>query len=102
METRTIESIRSNPAYHTLERTRSTFAWTLSAIMLVIYYGFILVVAFDPTFLAQKIGGSDVMTLAFPVGIGVILSAIILTGIYVWRANSHFDALTRKIVETTR
>ena len=55
--------------------------------MLVIYYGFIFVVAFDKPLLAIKIGAT--VTLGFPIGIGVILSAIIITGLYVaagqWR-----------------
>jgi uncharacterized membrane protein (DUF485 family) len=32
-------------------------------------------------------------------GLGVIISAFVLTGIYVARANATFDELTRKIVE---
>ncbi len=42
------------------------------------------------------------MTLAFPLGLGVIVLAIVLTGVYVVRANSEFDRLTREIVGQTR
>jgi uncharacterized membrane protein (DUF485 family) len=68
--------------------------------MLVIYYGFILLVAFDKQFLAIKIGAT--ITLAFPIGLGVILSAIIITGLYVLRANNVYDPMTRAIVEDAR
>ena len=79
-----------------LVRTRSAFAWTLTIIMLLIYYGFIFVVAFAPAEMALPVSGQ--ITLGFPLGLFVIVAAIVLTGIYVWRANSEFDRLNRKIV----
>jgi uncharacterized membrane protein (DUF485 family) len=101
MDDRTIRKIQGSAAYRELERKRTAFSWTLCAIMLIIYYGFILLVAFVPSWLAQPLGNS-VITLGFPLGLGVIVSAIGLTGIYVWRANGRFDRLTREIVEATR
>jgi uncharacterized membrane protein (DUF485 family) len=100
MDDQLASRIRSNPAFTELERSRSRFAWTLAIIMLVIYYGFILLVAFAPGLMGANVGGQ--ITLGFPLGLGVILSAIILTGIYVWRANGQFDELTRRIVESAR
>jgi uncharacterized membrane protein (DUF485 family) len=88
--------ISQDPRFVTLQKKRDRFAWTLAAIVLVVYYGFILVVAFAPDVLATNIGG--VVTLGFPVGLGVIVLAIILTGVYVARANSEFDHLTSQIV----
>jgi uncharacterized membrane protein (DUF485 family) len=92
----TASRIRSNPYFVELEAKRGRFGWWLTAIMLVIYYGFILLVAFAKGFLGIKIGDS-VITIAFPIGIGVILAAILITGIYVLRANGEFDRLTRLI-----
>ena len=66
--------------------------------MLVIYFGFVLLVAFAKPFLATPIG-NGVTTIGIPLGIFVIVAAFILTGIYVRRANSEFDDLTRDIVE---
>lgn len=34
-----------------------------------------------------------------PLGLGVIIFTIVITGIYVRRANSEFDELNKKIVE---
>ena len=94
-----VHAIRSNPKYHELVSKRSKFAWTLAAIMLVIYYGFILIIAFDKEFLAQSLWTGSVTTVGIPVGVGVILSAFLLTGIYVFRANAEFDRLTNEIKE---
>ena len=93
-----LERVRTNPQYLELTRKRSRLSWTLTAIMLAIYYGFILLIAFAPEVLKQKIG-DGATTLGFPLGIGVILSAILLTGIYVWRANGEYDSLTAKLLK---
>ena len=85
-----------SPQFQELVRQRSRFAWTLSIAMLVIYFGFILLVAFAKPLLATKIG-DGVTSLGIILGLGVILSAFILTGIYVQRANSRFDEMTRHV-----
>lgn len=100
MDAMTAERIRANPRFIELERTRRSFGWILTIIMLVIYYGFIALVAFEPRMIGQSVSGS--ITVGLALGIAVILSAIILTGIYVWRANTHFDGLSRQIIATNR
>ena len=96
------DRIINNPKFQELVRERSSFAWTLSIIMLVIYYGFVLLVAFGKGFLATKIGGG-VTSVGILVGLGVIISAFVLTGIYTQRANSRFDELTEDLTrELTR
>lgn len=78
--------------YQELLRRRSRFAWVLTASTLAIYFGYILLIAFRRDILAQPIAGG-VTSLGIPMGIGVILSGIVLTGIYVRRANTEFDPL---------
>lgn len=98
MSTDAYARIRNNPKFQELVAKRTSFAWMLSIIMLVIYFGFILIIAFAPTFLGTKLG-SGVTTIGFPIGVGVILSAIVLTGLYVRKANGEYDELTRQILE---
>lgn len=83
--------IAADPRYQTLVRDRSRFGWLLSALVLGAYLGFILLVAFDKALLARPIG-DGVTSLGIPLGIAVILFAIVLTGLYVRRANREFDA----------
>ena len=90
--------LRLSPAFLELERKRSRFSWTLTILMLVLYFGFILLVAFDKTLQLMDIMVTRSISLGFPLGLGVILSAIGLTGIYVLRANTEFDRLTREVV----
>ena len=93
-----VDRIEANPKYHELKRKRNAFGWTLTILMLIVYFGYIALIAFNKPFLAQPIG-SGVTTIGIPIGLGVIVFTIIITGIYVRRANSEFDALTRQILE---
>jgi len=96
-----VSYIRREPLFQELVRKRTRYAWQLSAAMLVIYFGFIAVIAFAPKLLATPIG-SGVTTVGIPVGLFVILSAFVLTGLYVHRANSEFDPITRQIMEKVK
>jgi len=97
MDDRALARIESDPNYIKLVSERKSFGWTLTIIMLVLYYGYIALVAFDPAMIAAKLSGS--ITIGLVLGVALILVSIILTGIYVLRANSQYDDLTQAIVE---
>ena len=97
-----LERIRRDPRFEQLCQSRSRLAWTLSALVLVVYLGFILLVAFGGAFLATPLIAGGVTTIGIVVGVGVILFAIVLTAIYVWKANTTFDELTRGLLEETQ
>ncbi|HJS85568.1 MAG TPA: DUF485 domain-containing protein [Acetobacteraceae bacterium] len=100
MDASTLARIRASAAFTGLEHRRSRFAWSLTVLMLAIYLGFLLLVAFGPGVMGTPVAG--VITVGFPVGVGVILSAIVLTGIYVFRANTTYDALERQVRSEVR
>lgn len=92
-----VTKIEANPKYHELRRKRTAFGWTLTVLMLVVYFGYIALIAFNKPFLAQPIG-NGVTTLGIPIGMGVIIFTIVITGIYVRRANGEYDKLTAEIL----
>lgn len=92
------QRIARDPEYQALRSTRLSFGWALAVAMLVVYYGFILLVAFGKPLLATPIG-SGVTTWGIPIGFGVIIFTIVITVVYVRRANSEFDALSERIVQ---
>lgn len=97
--------IEKNPKFRALVAARKSLGWTLSIIMLAIYFGFILLVAFNKdlgNLLGAPLGAGSVTTVGIVIGLGVIISAFILTGIYVVRANAKYDELTRQIVEESK
>jgi uncharacterized membrane protein (DUF485 family) len=90
------DEVVADPRYQKLIRRRGRFTWTLTLIMLAAYFGYIALIAFDKPVLARPIGGG-VTSLGIPVGVGIILLAIVLTGLYVRRANREFDPLVRAL-----
>lgn len=91
------QRISESESYQELVKTRTRFGWTLTLIMLGAYLGFLFLVAFQKELMTQPIAEGWTTTVSIPVGIGLIVFTIILTGIYVRRANSKYDALTEKI-----
>jgi uncharacterized membrane protein (DUF485 family) len=91
--------IQNNPKYHQLVKERDVLAWTLTVLVLIIYFGFILLVALAPGFITTPISATSVIPIGLPIGVGVILASVVLTGIYVVRANSTFDPLIDEIIQ---
>ncbi len=95
-----LEAIQKSAKYQHLVAARASLGVTLSIVVCVIYFGFILLVAFAPGFLGASLSGG-VTTIGILVGVLVIVAAFLLTGYYVNRANSTYDTLTKEIIEET-
>jgi uncharacterized membrane protein (DUF485 family) len=91
-----IELIRQHPDFIQLVRRKQKLYWSLSLAMLVIYYGFVLLVAFSPSTLGQSLSGG-VTTVGMLVGVVIVGLAFALTGFYVYRANNVIDPLNEKL-----
>ena len=93
-----VDKIQKHPKYLELRKKRNSFGWMLTLVMMMVYYGYIALIAFNKPFLAQPIG-AGVTSLGIPIGMGVIIFTVLITGIYVRRANSEFDDLTTEILK---
>src|SRR5271165_2945610 len=100
MAASSLEAIQRNPKYQQLVAERSSLGLRLSIAMVVIYFGFVLLVAFAPGFLGASLTGG-VTTVGIVVGLAVIVAAFLLTGYYVNRANVTYDVLTQQIIKET-
>ena len=98
MDADLVTRIASHPKYQELKAKRTAFGWWLTLAMMVVYYGFILLVAFNKPFLSQRLG-EGVMTVGIPLGFGVIVFTVVITAYYVKRANSEFDDLSAAIAK---
>lgn len=98
MAQETYERIRANPKFQAFISKRNKYSIMMTVLGALAYYGFILLVAFDKELLAAKIGAGAVTSVGIPLGVGVILFTIVLTWIYVIRANGEFDAESEAIV----
>lgn len=76
-------------AFHDLARRRWRIAIVLTLAMVAIYFGFILLVAFDKPLLGRLV--SPGLSLGILLGALVIVLSWIMTWIYVRWANAHYD-----------
>ncbi|MGE5492409.1 MAG: DUF485 domain-containing protein [Actinomycetota bacterium] len=93
------DRIRANPKFQEFVSKRNSYSILMTIIGMIAYYGFILLVAFDKDLLAQKLGGGMTTSLGVPLGVGVIAFTIVLTWIYVRRANTEFDDTNEAIIK---
>jgi uncharacterized membrane protein (DUF485 family) len=99
MDQMSLRRIENDPNYRRLVSERKSLGWTLAIITLVMYYGYIAIVAFAPSLIAVPLFGS--ITVGIVLGVAIILASILLTGIYVMRANAEYDELTNAIVSAS-
>ncbi|PKO87704.1 MAG: DUF485 domain-containing protein [Betaproteobacteria bacterium HGW-Betaproteobacteria-12] len=93
------ERMRANPKFQELVSRRERFAWILAFIVLTMFYGFVMVVAFSPASLGQPIAEGSRVTVGVAVELFMFIFFWLLTALYVRRANTEFDALTQEIVK---
>lgn len=91
-------SIHADPLFHALEARRRRLAWTLTALVLLAYFAFILTIAFAPHWLAVPLSGDGPVTWGIVLGLAVIVVSFLLTGVYVRLANKQFDPLTASLL----
>jgi len=91
----TARQMLDSPEFKAMVTKRWTISVVLTAILFVIYYGYIVLIAADKAFMAQKIG--EVTTLGIPLGVLVILLSWVLTAIYVIWANKVHDPEVRNL-----
>ncbi len=93
-----VARIRQNPKFQQMVSTRNTYSNIMTVLMLIAYFGYILLIAFNKPFLATKVAAGATMSVGIPMGIGVLVFTIVITWIYVNKANGEFDAMKDEVV----
>jgi uncharacterized membrane protein (DUF485 family) len=93
------EDILNDPDFLRLSHQKDTISIILTVLELVLYFGFIGLIAYNKPFLAQKMNESDAATLGIPIAVGTILLSWVFTGIYIWWANSKYDEMVKNVKE---
>ena len=102
MGSRSKKDIINSKEFKSLVKRKSFVSWLLSAITLVTYFSFILLVAFFPAVLGFKISDESVITIGIPIGVSIILLAFTLTGVYALIANREFDQIEKIILKKNK
>lgn len=77
------------PQLHTIAASRRRIAFRLSAVMMLIYFGFIGLIAWNKALLGLVIVPG--LSLGIVLGALVIVSCWVLTWIYIRWTNNHYD-----------
>ncbi len=96
MKDELVQKIEEHPKYQELISKRKSFSIKLGVFVLVMFYAYILTIAFNKEILATKIG-DGLTTVAFPIALAILVISFITTLIYVKRANGEFEDLTNEI-----
>jgi len=99
MSTGAYEQIRSNKKYPVMVARHRRLAGTLTAVVLGLFFAFILIVAFAPKLLAVPLTAGGVTTVAVPLGLAMVVVFWLLTGLYVRRAKRDFDEIRDEILK---
>lgn len=92
------ERMRGNPKFRQLVATRGRYAWTLAGVVLAMFYGYVMTVAFNPAVLARPVAAGAALTVGVAAELFMFISFWLLTALYVRRANSEFDALAKEVI----
>ena len=93
-----LDRITANPKFHEFVAMRNRYSIIMTIVSAAAYYGFILLVAFEGPWLGTKMGAGMTTSIGVPIGVGVIVFTIILTWIYVRRANGEFDETNARLI----
>ena len=92
MDEKQVEAILQNPKFKEMVAKKRNLSWTLTAIMLVVYVGFMLLVGYNKEFLMTSVSGG-VTTIGMPLGLSLIVLSFVLCGVYSYIANNTLDQL---------
>ncbi|WP_445116832.1 DUF485 domain-containing protein [Acinetobacter sp. WZC-1] len=97
MDEKQVEAILRNPGFQDMVARKSRLSWILTAIMLFVYVGFMLLVGYDKALLMRPLNGT-VITLGIPLGLGIIVLSFLLCGVYAYITNHQLDQLTQDAI----
>jgi uncharacterized membrane protein (DUF485 family) len=93
----TVHKILEDPEFKALASQKNTVSLVLTIVELVLYFGFIALIAYNKPFLAQKIANGSAITVGIPIAVGVIILSWVLTGVYIFWANTTYDESVKRV-----
>ncbi len=97
MSKKTKTELLNDPEFKSLVSRKNTISWILTVLELVLYFGFIALIAYNKPFLAQKLTAGKATTIGIPIAVGTILLSWVFTGIYIYWANTKYDKMVKDL-----
>ena len=93
-----VRRVVDHPKYQELVHKRTRVSLAFFVVMMVVYAGFIVTLAYLPEVFAQPIGAGSTMSVGVLSATIVAVSAVLMIAAYVHYSNKHFDPLIEAIV----
>jgi uncharacterized membrane protein (DUF485 family) len=93
-------NIINDADFKLLSGQKNTVSLVLAMLELILYFGFVALIAFNKSFLSAKLSGA--ITVGIPIAVGTILLSWVLTGVYILWANNKYDVLVKKVRDKVR
>ncbi len=97
MSKMTQKDLLNDEEFKQLVSTKGTISWILTILELVLYFGFVALIAFNKGFLSEKLSSGGSTTKGIPIAVGVIVLSWVFTGIYIFWANAKYDSMVKKL-----
>ncbi len=97
MSKKTKADLLNDEDFKSLVSRKNTISWILTVLELVLYFGFIALIAYNKPFLAQKLTAGKATTIGIPIAVGTILLSWVFTGIYIYWANTKYDKMVKNL-----
>jgi uncharacterized membrane protein (DUF485 family) len=97
MTAKSTNPILDDPEFKELARQKNKVTLILTITELLLYFGFIALIAYNKPFLARKISDGSAITIGIPIAVGVIILSWVLTGIYIYWANNTYDEMVKRV-----
>ncbi|MFW2177687.1 MULTISPECIES: DUF485 domain-containing protein [unclassified Moraxella] len=99
MDESQVQRIMNNPNFKQMAQKKGSIGMIFTVITLIVWFSYLLLVGMNPAMFAAPMFEGSMTTVGFYVGVGIMIFVVIITAIYVSKANGEFDNLTRKVID---
>jgi len=96
---KSVHEILEDPDFTSLVTKKNTISIILTILELVLYFGFVGLIAYNKPFLAQKMSEGSATSIGIPIAVLTIVFSWVLTAIYIFWANASYDNEVKKVKE---
>lgn len=90
-------AVEESPQFRDLKKTQRSFIFPLAVLFLIWYFAYVLLAAYAPEFMGQRVWGD--ITVGLLLGLGQFVSTFAITMGYVAFANRKLDPIAQEIRE---
>lgn len=94
---KTVHEILEDDDFKAMVSKKNAFSYIMTIAELVLYFGFVALIAYNKPFLAKKLTEGSATTIGIPIAVLTIFFSWVLTTIYIFWANSSYDDMVKKV-----